>query len=169
MVATALFAAGCALFRLAEFPSDYFPDGQLALFGAFLTLVKHLQIPFATEAVERTQKWLPIVTHMTAVIVLLVASSNSIWCDVRSIAMLTALHMALPNRSQKFDEIMPGVLLTVLALSMTLPMLADIQSGSQDWKVFLSCIVITLFFGGSLMLSYSGQSLKDLPTERLTE
>lgn len=30
------------------------------------------------------------------------------------IAMLTALHMALPNRSQKFDEIIPGVLLTVL-------------------------------------------------------
>ncbi len=36
-------------------------------------------------------------------------------------------------------------------------MLADLYTGHEDWKVFLFCIVITAFFGGSLILSNSGQ------------
>jgi len=36
---------------------------------------------------------------------------------------------------------------------MFLPMLADLYFGNPDWKVFLLCIVITAFFGGSLILS----------------
>ncbi len=53
-----------------------------------------------------------------------------------------------------------GLLLTVLSIGMVLPMLADIYSGSSDWKVFLLCIVITAFFGGSLVLSNAHQELK---------
>lgn len=45
-----------------------------------------------------------------------------------------------------------GLLLCILSLSMCLPMLADLYSGSSDWLVFLLCIVITGFFGGSFML-----------------
>ena len=46
-----------------------------------------------------------------------------------------------------------GLFVSILAASMVLPMLADLYFGSPDWKVFLLCIVITGFFGGSLMLS----------------
>jgi len=50
-----------------------------------------------------------------------------------------------------------GVLLSILSLSMILPMLADFYFGEEDWKVFFVCIVITAFFGGSLILSNAGQ------------
>lgn len=50
-----------------------------------------------------------------------------------------------------------GILITILAISMGLPLLADLYFGNPDWKVFLLCIVITAFFGGSLVLSNSGQ------------
>lgn len=50
-----------------------------------------------------------------------------------------------------------GVFLCILAASMVLPMLADLYTASADWKVFFLCIVITAFFGGSLVLSNSGQ------------
>lgn len=53
-----------------------------------------------------------------------------------------------------------GLLITILSAGMVLPMLADLQVGNPDWKVFLSCIVITSFFGGSLILSNAGQELK---------
>ena len=49
-----------------------------------------------------------------------------------------------------------GVLLVILSLSMILPMLADLYFGYDDWKVFFVCIVITAFFGGSLILSNTG-------------
>ena len=49
-----------------------------------------------------------------------------------------------------------GILLSVLAISMILPMMADIYWGNEDWKVFFLCIVITSFFGGSLVLSNAG-------------
>ena len=49
-----------------------------------------------------------------------------------------------------------GILITILAISMFLPMLADLYFGSPDWKVFFLCITITAFFGGSLILSNSG-------------
>lgn len=52
-----------------------------------------------------------------------------------------------------------GLLLTILAAGMVFPMLVDLQTNSPDWKVFLSCIVITAFFGGSLILSNAGQEL----------
>ncbi len=51
-----------------------------------------------------------------------------------------------------------GVLLSVLAVSMTLPMLADLYVGNNDWKTFFICILITAFFGGVLMLSNAGQT-----------
>ncbi len=49
-----------------------------------------------------------------------------------------------------------GIFLSILAVSMVLPMLADIYWGNKDWKVFFLCIVITSFFGGSLILSNVG-------------
>lgn len=51
-----------------------------------------------------------------------------------------------------------GVLLTILAISMVIPMLADLYFGHEDWKVFFLCIIITAFFGGSMILSNSGQT-----------
>lgn len=53
-----------------------------------------------------------------------------------------------------------GVLITILATSMALPMLADLYFGHSDWKVFFLCIIITAFFGGSLILSNVGQVSK---------
>lgn len=38
-------------------------------------------------------------------------------------------------------------------------MLADIYFGSDDWLVFLGCIVITSFFGGALILSNEGYKI----------
>ena len=46
-----------------------------------------------------------------------------------------------------------GLLLSILSLSMILPMLADIYFGYDDWKVFFVCIIITAFFGGALIIS----------------
>lgn len=51
-----------------------------------------------------------------------------------------------------------GILLSILAASMILPMLADLYFGYDDWKVFFVCIVITGFFGGSMILSNAGQA-----------
>lgn len=42
---------------------------------------------------------------------------------------------------------------------MVLPMMADIYWANEDWKVFFLCIVITAFFGGSLVLSNAGLEL----------
>ena len=41
---------------------------------------------------------------------------------------------------------------------MLLPMLADLYTGSEDWKVFFFCAIITAFFGGALVLSNSGKN-----------
>lgn len=46
-----------------------------------------------------------------------------------------------------------GILLAILSVSMVFPMLADLYFGSEDWKVFFLCIVITAFFSGALILS----------------
>lgn len=51
-----------------------------------------------------------------------------------------------------------GILLSIMSISMVLPMLADFYFGYDDWRVFFVCIVITAFFGGSLILSNSGQN-----------
>ena len=49
-----------------------------------------------------------------------------------------------------------GALLSILAIGMIIPMLVDLYQGHQDWKVFLICIITTLFFGGSLVLTNAG-------------
>ena len=51
-----------------------------------------------------------------------------------------------------------GILLSVLSLSMILPMMADLYFGYDDWKVFFICIIITAFFGGALVLSNTGHN-----------
>lgn len=53
-----------------------------------------------------------------------------------------------------------GILLSVLAISMTIPMMADLYVGHEDWKVFFLCMIITAFFGGILTLSNSGRDLR---------
>jgi len=53
-----------------------------------------------------------------------------------------------------------GILLIVLAFSMIFPMLADFYFGYDDWKIFFISIIITLFSGGTLILSNSGYSFK---------
>lgn len=53
-----------------------------------------------------------------------------------------------------------GILLSVLALSMAIPMIADLYVGHEDWKIFFLCMVFTAFFGGALTLSNSGHSLR---------
>lgn len=49
-----------------------------------------------------------------------------------------------------------GIFLSILSISMILPMLADLYFGYSDWKVFFFCIIVTAFFGGSLILSNTG-------------
>ena len=45
-----------------------------------------------------------------------------------------------------------GVLLTVLAAAMMLPVLLDVAYGNSDWQVFAAASVLTLFVGVSLAL-----------------
>lgn len=52
-----------------------------------------------------------------------------------------------------------GILLSILSLSMVLPMLADLYFGHSDWKIFFISIVITAFFGGSLILSNNTKNI----------
>lgn len=49
-----------------------------------------------------------------------------------------------------------GALLSILAISMTVPMFVDMAQGHEDWKVFFICIATTAFFGGSLVLTNAG-------------
>ncbi|NCC21197.1 MAG: TrkH family potassium uptake protein [Alphaproteobacteria bacterium] len=51
-----------------------------------------------------------------------------------------------------------GILLSILALSMVVPMLADLYTGNEDWKTFFFCILVTAFFGGVLMLGNAGHT-----------
>ncbi len=46
-----------------------------------------------------------------------------------------------------------GILLSTLALSMILPILADLIAGNPDWKVFFLCMIFTGLFGGALVLT----------------
>ncbi len=55
-----------------------------------------------------------------------------------------------------------GALLSILALGMAIPMLVDLHHGDADWKIFLICIVTTLFFGGSLVLTNAGSAGQQL-------
>ena len=51
-----------------------------------------------------------------------------------------------------------GIFLSIMAISMVLPMLTDLYFGHEDWRAFFICIIITAFFGGSLILSNAGKS-----------
>ncbi len=53
-----------------------------------------------------------------------------------------------------------GVVLSVLSVSMVLPMLVDVYTGHSSWRTFLQCIIVTAFFGGSLVLANSGRNFK---------
>lgn len=46
-----------------------------------------------------------------------------------------------------------GILLSTLAIAMLIPTAVDLTAGQPDWQAFLSAAAITLFVGGSLMLS----------------
>ena len=46
-----------------------------------------------------------------------------------------------------------GALLSVLALAMAVPLVADLVAGSDDWRVFAVSSALTLFFGVLLMLT----------------
>lgn len=46
-----------------------------------------------------------------------------------------------------------GVLLSVLSVSMVLPMLADFYFDHDDWQNFFACIIVTAFFGGCLIIA----------------
>jgi trk system potassium uptake protein TrkH len=47
-----------------------------------------------------------------------------------------------------------GVLLTTLAVTMTVPVVADLAVGNPDWQVFLASAALTLFVGISLVLAF---------------
>ena len=49
-----------------------------------------------------------------------------------------------------------GLLLTTLALAMSLPALVDAATGHSDWQVFLASAGLTLFIGVSLILTMRG-------------
>ena len=49
-----------------------------------------------------------------------------------------------------------GLLLTTLALAMSLPALVDAVTGHADWQVFLASAGLTLFIGVSLILTMRG-------------
>ena len=53
-----------------------------------------------------------------------------------------------------------GILLSIMAMSMLVPMFADLYLQNDDWKVFFVCIVITAFFGGALILSNNTATLE---------
>lgn len=53
-----------------------------------------------------------------------------------------------------------GILISILALSMVVPMMADLYFGHEDWKIFFISIVITAFFGGSLILNNNSPVIK---------
>lgn len=49
-----------------------------------------------------------------------------------------------------------GIFLLILGASMTLPMAVDLYWHNDDWKIFFVCIIITVFFGGTLYLTNAG-------------
>ena len=51
-----------------------------------------------------------------------------------------------------------GMLLSLLAIGMTVPMFVDLYFNHDDWKVFFFSICICAFFGGTLILSNTGST-----------
>lgn len=58
-----------------------------------------------------------------------------------------------------------GLITTLLALAMVIPMLVDLHSGSEDWQVFCLCIFITGFAGGLLILTNNCEVKKITPRQ----
>jgi trk system potassium uptake protein len=52
-----------------------------------------------------------------------------------------------------------GIFLMIMALCMVPPILADLYFHQDDWLVFFSCLVITTFFGGCLLLGNTSPQL----------
>lgn len=50
-----------------------------------------------------------------------------------------------------------GILLVMLAVSMLVPALVDLKSGSQDWKVFVGSALMTGFVGAAAWLANRGK------------
>ena len=46
-----------------------------------------------------------------------------------------------------------GILLSILAVAMTIPAIADAAAGHKDWTVFLTAAAVTLFVGVSAILT----------------
>jgi trk system potassium uptake protein TrkH len=46
-----------------------------------------------------------------------------------------------------------GLLMSVLALAMGLPAIADLATGNPDWQVFAGSAAVSLFVGVGLMLT----------------
>lgn len=55
-----------------------------------------------------------------------------------------------------------GMLLSLLAIGMTIPMLVDLYYNHDDWKVFFLNICVCVFFGGTLILSNAGSTSESL-------
>lgn len=51
-----------------------------------------------------------------------------------------------------------GALTAVLGAAMLLPALADVVAGNDDWRVFVSTSLVTMFIGGGLWAASSGKS-----------
>ncbi len=59
-----------------------------------------------------------------------------------------------------------GITLGVLAASMSIPLLVDLQTLNEDWKVFAVCMTFTAFFSGILILSNKMTNL-ELSTKQI--
>ena len=51
-----------------------------------------------------------------------------------------------------------GALISILALMMIFPMIADLLAGNQDWQIFVLALFLTLAIGGMLVLANFGTS-----------
>ena len=49
-----------------------------------------------------------------------------------------------------------GILLCTLAAGMVIPIIADISTGNEDWKVFLVSMIFIFFIGGAMVLINKG-------------
>ena len=55
-----------------------------------------------------------------------------------------------------------GLLMSLLAVAMGLPAIADLATGNPDWQVFAGSAAVSLFVGVSLMLTTRSTSMTNL-------
>ena len=55
-----------------------------------------------------------------------------------------------------------GLLTTILAAAMLIPMCVDLYAGSSDWQVFAMSALLTGFFGVAIWLATNGRGTFDL-------